>query len=93
MATTITYTAIITATGTDSAVPDNETAVDADIEANGEPVGSVTLLRDHTGELVSWGDLDMWADAALIRWLDGQEDRYAAKRDIVAAVNVAAEKV
>ena len=59
---TQTIVAKITARGANSTVPDNKSAVDAVVYAYGVEIGAVTLLADHTGDLVPWGSLDNWAD-------------------------------
>ncbi len=68
-----TITATITARGVDSTVPENDTAVDAEIIVDGVTVGEVTLLiGDDTErpELDTWGDLDHWASWDLQEWFD-----------------------
>jgi hypothetical protein len=62
----------ITGTGENSTVPDDDDAVDADVIYAGVVVGSVTLLpSEWDGDLSTWGSLDHWASASLIKWLDG----------------------
>lgn len=82
-----TITAKITGRFTSSTVPDNETAVDAAIYADGVEVGEATLLADHTGGLAAWGSLDNWADDALRAWLDDGNDDLIDQ--VVAAVRAA----
>jgi len=87
------YTARIIATGAGSTVPDNETAVDAEISLGGKVVGEVTLIEDHTGHLSTWGQgLDHWADDAMRETLDGVEDSGQAIDEIVAAVRACNRK-
>lgn len=89
---TPTITARITGTGTDSAVPDNETAVDACIYCGSVQLGEATLLADDAWRLTPWGSLDNWADARLIAHLEtlDSEDRARAIAEIVAAISAAA---
>lgn len=97
-AATPVITATITARGEDSTVPDNEDAVDADIEVNGVDIGQVTLLPDpgNGGRLSVWGSIENWADAEVGRWVlangDGITVRRAAAKtsEIEAAVRASA---
>ncbi len=66
-----TITATIIARGAASTVPDDPTAVDAEIIVDGVTVGEVTLRIDPANSftsLVSWGDLDNWATWDLQEW-------------------------
>ena len=85
----ISLTAVITARGADSYVPDCEGAVDADIFSNGEKVGEVTLLPDpgDQNRLGPWGQgLDHWANYQLVSWILDQEDKSEVIDNIVNAV-------
>jgi hypothetical protein len=69
--TTQTITAEVTGRGSDTTVPDDPDAVDADVYVGGELIGSVTLLpRAYDGLLAEWGSLENWADSSLIAALD-----------------------
>lgn len=82
-----TITAVVTARGVDSTLPDNSEAVDATIYANGEEIGRVTLQPDHTGRLTTWGSPYHWADDALRSYAgDGLADLAS---EVVAAVREA----
>lgn len=87
-----TITAEITGRGADSTVPDDADAVDADIYADGELIGAVTLKIDgHDGRLSTWGGcVEHWADSDVIEWLDGQDSRRGAIASIEDAVRKAA---
>jgi len=81
------YSARIIAVGKDSMVPDNPTAVDAEILSHGDVVGEVTLLEDHTGKLSTWGHgWDHWADHAMQAHLDSLEDPQRAIEELVWVV-------
>jgi hypothetical protein len=85
-------TAEITGVGEDSSVPDNPEATDADILINGVVVGSVTLLPHHDGHLATWGPgQDHWADAGMMRWLEGMA-RVNAEFDAIEAIEDAVEE-
>ena len=74
----------ITATGADSRVPNDPTAVDADVTRNGEYVCSVTLIRDHDGDLVVWGDPDMWCShIEALEALIGEDETLEDVADLV----------
>lgn len=56
--------------GADSAVPNDETAVDADVYLCGFEIGSVTLRADPYSRLVSaWGDPEHWASDRLLAFV------------------------
>lgn len=86
-----TYTAEITGRGSDSTVPDNAGAVDADIYRQGRKVGEVTLKPDQRGYLRIWGDTPYWADDDMIQHLDtiGGDDRHRVVAAVEAAVMAA----
>jgi hypothetical protein len=89
-------TATITARGAASSTANDfdDGSVDADVFADGELIGQVTLCRDRQNDLRIWGDRDMWASELVIAWLNRDEehdldfytDRVAS---IVDAVQVA----
>lgn len=79
-------TAVVTGTGDESTVPDDRTAVDADIFVDGQRLTSVTLREDHTGRLAIWGEPDMWcADPEKLPTMDGNDGTNFVG-EVVAAV-------
>ena len=77
---------------TSTTCPDRAGAVDATVYDGDTEIGEVTLLPDagNRGRLDTWGSIDHWASDDVQRWLDAQEDRWAAISDVVAAVREAA---
>lgn len=87
--------AVVTGRGPKSTVPDDPSAVDADVWCCGAMVGSVTLKADHTGLLVPWGDPEHWASSDLLEWMGPAlytNDIDTLPGRIVAAVRKAAER-
>lgn len=66
--TTYEITIVTTGKGADSSVPDNDRAIDADVFADGEHIGSVTLLPNDRGDHDTWGAPENWSDDALRGW-------------------------
>lgn len=84
--TTYTITAEITATGADSAVPDNDLAIDADVFADGEHIGSVTLLPNDRGDRDTWGAPENWSDDALRGWAEDNGVELGSLADAIVTV-------
>lgn len=87
-------TAEITGRGPDSQVRDNPGAVDAEIYADGELVGEVTLVPDReSGKLTTWGDRDHWANGDMLATLLLQDERAAEDPDVLDGRRLADEIV
>lgn len=84
----VTLSAEITGKGEDSSIPDNADAVDADVYVDGEVIGQATLLpHEQTGELDTYGDDPrMWADDALLVWMEARGGVGEWKDEIAATV-------
>jgi hypothetical protein len=53
-------TATVTARGTNSTVPDNDTAVDFAVTIDGRRVDVTLLVDTYSGKLDVWGSPDQW---------------------------------
>lgn len=85
------FSAKITATGSDSFVPDNPSAVDADVFVGRKLVGAVTLVPDHTGDLSGFGsDPSLWQDSQLMAWISNVSCGDGNKIDVVERAIVSA---
>lgn len=88
--TTSTLTAIITARGDATTVPDRPDAVDAEIWVGPDYLCAVTLLEDR-GTLSAWGSPDNWCSdwGALVAAAGEDHPRDGLIAEIVAAVQEA----
>jgi hypothetical protein len=65
--------ATVTARGTNSTVPDNDTAVDFAVTIDGRRVDVTLLVDTYSGKLDVWGSPDQWcSDPAAVAGIASQ---------------------
>ena len=80
----------ITHRGAASSVPDDPTAIDADIYLRGVYIGGITLVRGNDGELDTFGfSPDTWATGELIDAMSDSDGEIVS--DEVEAIKAAVE--